>query len=399
MVEPAHRIRNVRYAIRAVVAEAKKLEAQGREVLYCNVGDPLKFDFATPPHLIEAVVRAMRDGQNGYAPSPGIAPAREAVAREAERAGIRGVTPDDVIVTTGASEAIDLALTALLDPGDNVLLPRPGYPLYNAVVAKIGAEVVSYDLDEEHSWSLDLAEIRAKITPHTRAIVIGNPNNPTGAVYDRRTLEGLLAIARERSLVVVSDEIYERLTYDHVHIATASLADDVPIVTISGLSKSYLACGWRTGWMVFCNGHTMNPYRAAVLRLAEARLCSPLPPQFAVEPALEGPQDHIPAMMGKLRARRDLVVQRIGETPGLSVVEPQGAFYAMPRLRIPGVVDDEAFVIDLLHATGVLFVHGSGFGEKPGTQHFRIVFLPRLDVLSRALDRLLDYVRTRSREA
>lgn len=397
MIAPASRVEHVRYAIRGVVAEARKLEALGREVLYCNIGDPLKFDFATPPHLVEAVARAMRDGHNGYAPSAGILPAREAVARAMGKASIRGVEVDDVVITTGASEAIDLALTALLDPGDNVLMPSPGYPLYNAVAAKIGAEVVAYQLDEANGWSLDVHDIRSKVTPRTRAIVIGNPNNPTGAVYDRATLEGLLSIARDHGLVVLSDEIYDKLTFDRPHISTGSLADDVPIIVIGGLSKCFLACGWRIGWMGFCNAGRMKEYKAAVLRLADARLSSPLPAQHAIQPALDGLQEHIPPTLAKLRARRDLVVARINAIPGLSVVEPEGAFYAMPRVELPGVDDDEAFVIDLLRKTGVLFVHGSGFGQKAGTQHFRIVCLPPVDILSAALERLADYVHARRR--
>ena len=207
--------------------------------------------------------------------------------------------------------------------------------------------------DEDRGWSLDLDRISASVTPRTRAIVIGNPNNPTGALYHRATLEGLLAVARAHRLVVLSDEIYEKLTYDKPHVATASLADDVPVVTFGGLSKGYLACGWRTGWMVFCNASQMTDYRAGVFRLADARLSSPLPPQFAIRAALDGSQEHLPTVRAKLVARRDLVVERIRAIGGMSVVEPQGAFYAMPRVCLPGVVDDEAFVLELLRATGV----------------------------------------------
>lgn len=392
MIKPARRIENVRYAIRNVVAEAAKLEAQGKQILYCNVGDPLKFDFATPPHLIDAVIKAMRDGYNGYAPSAGVPTAREAIALEAERVGIRGVSPQDVLVTSGASEAIELCLTALLEPGDGLLLPAPGYPLYNAVAAKVSAEVIPYYLDEAHGWSLDLAEIESKITPRTRAIIIGNPNNPTGAVLERKVLEGLIEIARRRGLLIFSDEIYDKLLYDRPHVSTAALTQDVPVLTFNGLSKSYVACGWRVGWVVFCNSHLMTDLRAAVLRLADARLCGPAPQQFAIGPALTGPQDHIPKMMGKLRERRDLMVKRLNAIRGISVVQPDGAFYAMPRLQLPGLDSDEAFIMSLLRETGVLFVHGSGFGQKPGTYHFRVVFLPPLETLSAAFNRLEAFV-------
>lgn len=395
MIHPARHIENVRYAIRNVVTEASRLEAQGRRILHLNIGDPLKFDFQTPPHLIEAVYRAMKNGHNGYAPSAGIPDAREAISREVARQGIRGVTSSDVVVTTGASEALELALTALLEPGERVLLPCPGYPLYGALMAKLSAQGVPYSLDEENGWSLDLEEIDALCTPGTRAILLCNPNNPTGAVLDRKVLEGLLEIARRRGLVVLSDEIYDKLLYDKAHTATASLATDVPIITFGGLSKAYVACGWRVGWLVFCNGHLMPELKSAVMRLADARLCSPAPQQYAIAPALEGPQDHIPEMMGRLRTRRDLMVRRINSIPGLSVVEPAAAFYAMVRLQLPDVTSDEEFVLSLLREKGVLFVHGSGFGQKPGTQHFRVVFLPPEDLLATAFDRLETFVRER----
>ncbi|MBM7119247.1 aminotransferase class I/II-fold pyridoxal phosphate-dependent enzyme [Archangium primigenium] len=392
MVRPARHIENVRYAIRNVVAEAHRLETQGRRILYLNIGDPLKFDFQTPPHLIEAVSRAMRDGHNGYAPSAGILTAREAIARECTDKGI-AVSPDDVVVTSGASEALELALTALLEPGERVLLPCPGYPLYGALMAKLNTVGVPYTLDEEHDWSLDLEEIDRLCTPDTRAILLCNPNNPTGAVLGREVLQGLLEIARRRNLVVLSDEIYDKLIYDKAHVPTAALATDVPILTFNGLTKAYLTCGWRVGWLVFNNAHLMPELRAAVLRLADARLCSSGPQQHAIAPALDGPQEHIQEMMTRLRARRDLTVRRINAIPGLSMQEPSSAFYAMPRMQLPGVTSDEAFVMSLLRETGVLFVHGSGFGQKEGTQHFRIVFLPQEEVLTAAFDRLEAYVR------
>lgn len=395
-VHPAQRISQVRYAIRNIVAQAAKLEAEGRRILYCNIGDPLKFDFRTPPHLLEAVQRAMREGRNGYAPSAGLPEARAAVAREAARRGVAGVAPEDVIITAGASEAIELCLTALLEPHETVLLPSPGYPLYNAVAAKLGVEPVFYQLDEARGWALDLDEIEAKVRPNTRAIVLCNPNNPTGAVYPRSLVEGLLEIARRKRLVVLSDEIYDRLSYGPPPVSPALLSSDVPILVFNGLSKAYLACGWRVGWVTFCNRPLTVELRGAVQRLADARLCSPAPPQEAVQPALEGPQDHLVEMMGRLRERRDLTVRRVNAISGLSLVEPQGAFYAMARIHLPGVVSDEEFVLSLLSETGVLFVHGSGFGQKEGTHHFRVVFLPPPQVLNDAFDRLAEFVAKRS---
>jgi len=394
LLRPARRIENVRYAIRNVVAEAAKLEAKGREILHLNIGDPLQFDFRTPPHLVDALDRAVREGHNGYAPSAGIRPAREAVAREMARVGIRGVSPDDVFVTAGASEAIELALTALLDPGDGVLLPRPGYPLYEAIAAKLSARAIPYDLDEDDGWAPDLAALESHIDERTRAIVVCNPNNPTGGVASRAALERVLDVARRHDLLVVSDEIYDKLLYDDAtHVATASLADDVPIVTVNGLSKAYLACGWRVGWLVLCHAAKGAEYAGAVRRLTDARLCSPAPPQYAVAPALDGPQEHVAEMMGRLRQRRDVMVRRVRAIEGLSVVAPRGTFYAMVRVDRHPFATDEELVLRLLHDKSVLFVHGSGFGEKPGTQHFRVVFLPEPDVLERAFDAVAELMR------
>jgi alanine-synthesizing transaminase len=395
VIRPAPHIANVKYAIRNIAAEAGRLEAQGQRILACNIGDPLKYDFPTPPHLIAAVEKAMRDGLNGYGASAGLKGAREAVANEANARGMNLVKPEHVFITSGASEAIDLTLTALLSPGDEVLLPSPGYPLYNAIAARLGAVAVSYYLDEAKDWAIDPDELESHITPKTRAVVICNPNNPTGAVLNQKTLEAVLAVARKHELAVLSDEIYDRLLYSGTHVPTGTLADDVPIIMFNGLSKAYLACGWRVGWLAFVNPHLTADVQAAVQRLADARLCGPAPFQHAVAPALTGSQAHIPVMMEKMRSRRDVMMKGLRAIPGVSVVEPQGAFYAMPRLQLPGVEDDEQFILELLRETGVLFVHGSGFGEKPGTQHFRVVFLPPEPVLAEAFETLGRFIRTR----
>ena len=393
MIRPAPHIEHVKYAIRNIAAEAARLEAQGQRILYCNIGDPLRFDFQTPPHLVEAVHKAMLDGKNGYAPSLGIPQARAAVARSLNAQGHSRVTPDDVVLTAGASEAIDLTLTALLEPGDEVLLPSPGYPLYNAVAARLSAKVLSYQLDESRGWAIDVEELERLVTPRTRAVVICNPNNPTGALATKENLLALLDFARRHEIAVLSDEIYDKLLFDDAHVSTGTLADDVPIITFNGLSKAYLACGWRVGWLSFANPKLTQDVAAAIRRLADARLCGPAPVQYAVEPALFGPQDHIPVMMKKMRARRDLMVNALRKIPGVSVVEPKAAFYAMPRLELPGLKSDEDFVLRLVRETGVLFVHGEGFGQKPGTHHVRVVYLPDEATLQDAFARFADFVR------
>lgn len=393
MLQPAPHIEHVKYAIRNIAAEAARLEAQGQRILYCNIGDPLRFDFQTPPHLVEAVHRAMLDGKNGYAPSLGIPQARAAVARSLNAQGHARVTPDDVVLTAGASEAIDLTLTALLEPGDEVLLPSPGYPLYNAVAARLSAKVLSYQLDEARGWAIDVEELERLVTPRTRAVVICNPNNPTGALATKENLLALLAFARRHGVAVLSDEIYDKLIFDEPHVSTGTLADDVPIITFNGLSKAYLACGWRVGWLSFANPKLTANVAAAIRRLADARLCGPAPVQYAVEPALFGPQDHLPAMMKTLRTRRDLMVKALSAIPGVSVVTPRAAFYAMPRLELPGLKSDEDFVLKLVRETGVLFVHGEGFGQKPGTHHVRVVYLPDEATLKDAFERFAAFVR------
>ena len=392
MIQPARHIANVKYAIRNIAAEAARLEAQGMNILPCNIGDPLRFDFATPPHLIEAVERALRDGHNHYVPSAGLKEAREAVAASSKPT----VRPEDVFITAGVSEALDLALTALLEVGDEVLLPSPGYPLYNAIAARLQATVVPYFLDEAKGWALDADEIAAKVTARTKAIVICNPNNPTGAVATRAQLEQVLAVARKHDLVVLSDEIYDRLLFSGEHVPTATLCDDVPLITLNGLSKAYLCPGWRVGWLAFNTPKLLSGVAASVQRLADARLCGPGPFQYAIKPALEGPQDHLPVMMTKLLARRDLMMKRLRAMPGLSVVEPQGAFYALPSIEREWAGGDEAFVLELVRETGVLFVHGDGFGQRPGTRHFRVVFLPPEPVLDAAFDGLERFLRGRS---
>jgi alanine-synthesizing transaminase len=386
----AARLEQVRYAIRDVAVLAEEVAREGHEILPLNIGDPLQFDFATPPALIEAVAKAMRDGHGGYASSIGVPEALEAIRGEAHRKGIRNV--QSVFVTQGVSEAVDLCLTALVNPGENVLTPSPEYPLYWAVLAKLGAELNTYALDESSGWEPDLADMARRVTPRTRAIVVINPNNPTGNLYSRRTLQGITELAREHNLVIFADEIYDKLTFEGEHLSLAALAPDVPVITFGGLSKAYLAPGWRVGWGVASgDAAALRPYLEGIHKLLRSRLSANHPEQYAIRPALEGPQDHLPEVLGKLRARRDLTVEFANSTPRLSCVAPQGAFYAFPRLDIPG--DDEEFVHGLVREKHVLLVHGSGFGQAPGTRHFRIVFLPDQSVLQRAYRAIAEYLR------
>ena len=395
-IEQAHevvaalRLEQVRYAIRDIAVVAEQLAREGKKILPLNIGDPLKFDFRTPSHLVEAVVKAMHGGHNGYAPSLGIDEAIEAARAEAERKGISNI--QSVFITQGVSEAVDLCLTALVNPGENVLTPSPEYPLYSAILAKLDAELNAYSLDEANDWQPDLQDLGQRITPQTRGIVVINPNNPTGAVYSRRTLEAIIDLARQHNLVVFADEIYDKLVLDgDPHISLASLGPDVPVVTFNGLSKAYLVPGWRLGWAVVSGpAGIVRSYVEGIHKLLRARLSANCPEQYAVRPALEGSQDHLAEVIAKLRCRRDLTVGFCNSTPRLSCVAPRGAFYAFPRLHIEE--SDEVFVRQLLMEKQVLVVHGSGFGEAPETRHFRIVFLPDETTLNRAYQGLAAFL-------
>lgn len=394
-ITAASRLENVRYAIRDLACVADEVSLQGHKILPLNIGDPNVFDFVTPSHLIEAVYKAMKDGKNGYAPSPGIKEALDAIRGEAARKGITNIR--DVFVTSGVSESVDICLTALLNPGEDILTPCPDYPLYSAVLAKLDIGLNTYYLNEEDGWQPDLDDLKRKITPRTRGIVLINPNNPTGSVCSRKMLEDIAELARRHNLVIFADEIYDKLILeDDQHIALAAVAPDVPVVTFGGLSKNYLAPGWRVGWgVVSGDAAVVKSYAEGIGKLLRARLCANHPEQYAIKPALEGPQDHLIEVRRKLRARRDLTVKACNSTPRVSCVSPRGAFYAYPRLDIPE--GDDVFVKELLLQKHVLVVHGSGFGQKPGTKHFRIVFLPDEKTLSQAYAAIADFMRERYR--
>src|ERR1700732_5383338 len=395
-VSAAKRLDSVRYAIRDLACVADEVIKQGHKVLPLNVGDPLNFDFQTPPHIIDSVHKAMRDGKNGYAPSPGIPEALDAIRGEAARKGIS--TVQDVFVTSGVSETVDLCISTLVNPGENILTPSPDYPLYSAVLSKLGIPVVAYDLNEDDGWQPDLIDLQRKVTSRPRAIVLINPNNPTGSVCSRRMLEQLAELARRNNLILFADEIYDKLILDedekYKHLSIAAIAPDVPVVTFGGMSKNYLAPGWRIGWgVVSGDAAGVKPYVEGIHRLLRARLWANHPEQYAIKPALDGPQDHLVEVRSKLRARRDLTVQWCNATPRLSCVSPRGAFYAFPRIDIKE--GDDVFVKELCRAKHVLVVHGSGFGQKAGTRHFRIVFLPDEATLTKAYQSISEFIAER----
>ena len=384
-IPTAGRVHRFTYAIRNIVAEAQRVEAAGTRVRYLNIGDPVAFGFKTPPHLVDAVARALKDGHNGYGPSAGIAPAREAVAAEYTAKGFP-VSADRVFITAGTSEGIELTLSAVVDSGGEVLVPMPTYPLYTAVLAKLDGRAKYYRLDPGRGWMPDLDHLKSLVTPATRALVVIDPNNPTGAVYPAAVRRALLDFADEHGLLVLADEVYGDLGFDGAVEPYGVLDPDAAIISFSSLSKAYLAPGWRTGWMAIGRSPRLDDVVAAVKKLADGRLCSTVPMEYAVMAALQGDRSHQVAFRDALRARATLTVDRLRAIPGVSCVSPTAAFYVMPRVQLPPGKTDEDYVLSLLRATGVLCVYGSGFGLPAEDGFLRIVFLASLEELAQIYD-------------
>jgi alanine-synthesizing transaminase len=382
IIKPAIRTDNITYAVRDIVVLANQIAKSGKEMLYLNIGDPNLYDFAPPKHLVDATYQAMLKNLNGYAPSSGIKEAVDAIEKEAERKGISNV--HDSFVTTGASEAIDICLTALVNDGENVLTPTPGYPLYTAIASKLQMMENPYYLDEANGWLPDIDDIRSKINDKTKAIVLINPNNPTGSLYTRENLQQIVDLALEHNLVIFADEIYDKLLFDgKKHISIGSLNKDVSCITFGGLSKNYMVPGFRIGWgIVSGRKEVLSDFIEAINKILRARLSANHPEQYGIKISLEGNQNHLTEAMKKLTRRRDLTVEMLNAIPGISCVKPEGAFYAFPKLEMKQ--PDAHFVAELIKETGAVIVPGSGFGQVPGTKHFRVVFLPNEQILEKA---------------
>ncbi|MBX2976124.1 MAG: aminotransferase class I/II-fold pyridoxal phosphate-dependent enzyme [Ignavibacteriaceae bacterium] len=388
-ITPAIRTENITYAVRDIVVLANEVAKSGKEMLYLNIGDPNIYDFEPPRHMLEATYKAMLENRNGYSPSSGIKEAVDAIEREANRKGIDNVL--DIFVTTGASEAIDICLTALVNEGENVLTPTPGYPLYTAIQSKLQAYENPYYLDEANGWQPDIEDIKSKINDKTKAIVLINPNNPTGSLYSKEILQQIIDLALEHNLVIFADEIYDKLLFDgKQHISIASMNKDVSCITFGGLSKNYMVPGFRIGWgIVSGKQEILKNYIEAINKILRARLSANHPEQYGIKIALEGDQSHLTEAMKKLEIRRDITVKMLNEIPGISCVKPEGAFYAFPRLHME--FEDSKFVSELIRETGVVIVPGSGFGQVPGTQHFRVVFLPNEQILTKAYNNIASF--------
>jgi tyrosine/nicotianamine family aminotransferase len=388
-IKITERVRSIEYAIRDVIVYARALAKSGKKIYYLNIGDPVAFDFDTPEHIKQALFEAVRSGANAYSTSEGLPELREAISEKEKRLNNVDISADDIIVTSGISEGIQMVMAALVDAGDEILLPGPTYPPYISYTKFFGGKPVTYETVEERGWQPNVDDLRRKISDRTRAIVVINPNNPCGALYDEKTLRRILDLAAEHGVPVISDEIYDQLVFEKRFVSTASLAKDVPVIGMNGFSKAYLMTGWRLGYIYFHSPKDeLKELKECVEKEARIRICANTPVQKAGVAALKGPQDHVREIVSKLRARRDYAWKRLNEIEGISCTKPEAAFYVFPKIHKVGSKwkNDLEFVLDLLKETGVLFVHGSGFCPIYGAGHVRGVFLPPIETLEEAFD-------------
>jgi len=396
MIQASQRSQGVNYAIREVTVPAKQLEKKGIKVIHLNIGDPNKYDFDTPEHMKKALYEASLQGQNGYAPSEGYIELREAIIEREKKRNNVNYSTEDLCITTGVTESLQILLNASLDPNDELLIPGPTYPQYNLITCFNDAIPISYRCIEEEGWQPDVDHIRKKISNRTKGIVVINPNNPTGALYSKKVIKEIIDIAGESQVPIISDEIYDDMVFDTKQHATATLAKDVPVITFNGFSKVYLVPGWRIGYIMFHHQGELDGIQDAFMRIARSRLCANSICQLACIAALKGPQGHIKEVNDKLRKRRDFSYKRLNEIEGISTAKPEGAFYIFPKIEAMREnlwKNDKEFVLDLLHTKHVLVVHGSGFCPTYGKNHFRAVILPDLKTLEEAFNNIEEFMK------
>jgi len=387
----SNRTSEVEYAIRDIIVHAREYEKSGRQIIYLNIGDPVKYDFKTPDHIKQALIDSVSHDFNYYTDSEGLYELREAIVEKESRKGL-SITAEDVLVTNGVSEGLDMTMASIVEPNTEVLMPGPYYPPYASYVKFYGGRPVEFKLIPD--GKPDMEDLISKITPRTRALCINSPNNPTGEVFDHKSLKQLVDIAAEHTLYIICDEIYDSLVFEGEFTGIGKVAKDSPVILLNGFSKVYLMTGWRCGYICMnSNCSKLENIRNNIPKLARVRISTNLPVQKAAIAALRGPQDHIPMMVSKLRRRRDLVVKRLNQISSISCNVPKGAFYAFPKINLSSRwKNDKHFVLDLLNETGVLTVHGSGFGSNFGTDHFRIVYLPQEQILDEAMDKLEHFI-------
>ena len=380
----------VEYAIRDIVLAARKVEQTGMKVDYLNIGDPVQFGFQPPDNVKQALINSINKGENYYSTSEGLLELREEIAKKENAKGL-SITADDVLITNGVSEGLDMVISSIVEEGDEVLLPGPYYPPYASYVRLHGGLPVEFSVDLNNSTP-DIDDIKSKITSKTVAICLISPNNPTGVVFNENALKELVDVANEHNLYIICDEIYDQIIFDDKFVGIGKVTGDSPVIVLNGFSKVHLMSGWRIGYIAFNRSPQLEALREHLTKLARVRIATSLPVQHAALESLRGPQNYINDFVSEMKKHRDLVVKRLNEMPGLSCSNPKGAFYAFPKIEDNRFGSDKEFVTKLLESKGVLTVHGSGFGEQYGSGHFRLVYLPSLEILDSAMNKIEEFV-------
>lgn len=380
----------VEYAIRDIVLAARKVEQTGMKVDYLNIGDPVQFGFQPPDNVKQALIDAIKNGENYYSTSEGLLELREEIAKKENAKGL-SITADDILITNGVSEGLDMVISSIVEEGDEVLLPGPYYPPYASYVRLHGGIPVEFAVDLNNSTP-DFDDIKSKITSKTVAICLISPNNPTGVVFNENALKKLVDMANENNLYIICDEIYDQIIFDDKFVGIGKVAGDSPIIILNGFSKVHLMSGWRIGYIAFNQSPQLEALREHLPKLARVRIATSLPVQHAALESLRGSQNYIHDFVSEMKKHRDLVVKRLNEMPGLSCSNPKGAFYAFPKIEDNRFSNDKEFVTKLLESKGVLTVHGSGFGEQYGSGHFRLVYLANLEILDSAMNKIEEFV-------
>ena len=385
----SERTAGVEYAIRDIITHAREYEKKNsKNAIYLNIGDPVQYDFPTPDHIKNALIKAVQNNENYYTASEGLPDLRQAIVEKEKKEEGFDVTENDVLVTNGVSEALDMTLASVVSPNDEILMPGPHYPPYKSYVKFYGGKPVEFKIHSDGKPDID--DLKSKISSKTSAICLISPNNPTGEVFSYNDLKDIVDVAAQHDLYIICDEIYDKIVFDETFSGIGSVSKDLPVILLNGFSKVYLMTGWRCGYMcINSSSSKLDDFRNNVPKLARVRIASNLPVQKAAVAALRGPQDHIGEMVHKLKNRRNYIVKRLNSMPRVSCTLPKGAFYVFPKINLNGQwKNDLEFVIDLLNNTGVLTVHGSGFGSTFGANHFRIVYLAKEELLEQAMDKL-----------
>jgi aspartate/methionine/tyrosine aminotransferase len=384
------KVAGVEYAIRDIVESARKVQQKGMKVDYLNIGDPVQFGFQPPDNVRQALIDAINKGENYYSSSEGLLELRQEIAKKENVKGL-SISSEEILVTNGVSEGLDMVISSIVEDSDEVLLPGPYYPPYASYVRLHGGIPVEFAVDLNNSTP-DIEDIKSKITSKTVAICLISPNNPTGVVFNEKSLKDLVDIANQHNLYIICDEIYDQIIFDEKFVGIGKVAGDSPVIVLNGFSKVHLMSGWRIGYIAFNQSSKLDALRENLPKLARVRIATSLPVQHAALESLRGPQDYIGNFVSEIKKHRDFVVKRLNEMPGLSCPNPKGAFYAFPKIEDNRFRTDKEFVTKLLESKGVLTVHGSGFGEKYGSGHFRLVYLPSLDILDSAMNKIEEFV-------